>query len=171
MTRRFEAGPLLLLLGAVLLLVSLFLDWYDDAVNAWEAFEALDLVLAAIAVAVGAAAAGLLSPDVAVIDRRWVPLLALAALVVVVSQLLDPPPSVPGDELEAGAWLALAGSVLLALGAVLTFGRVHFAFSYEGRDPRRHVDVVDPAPVQAAAVPPTEPTTPITPSARGGKTT
>jgi hypothetical protein len=162
MTRRFEAGPILLLLGAALLLVSLFLDWYDDALNAWEAFEALDLVLAAIALSVIAAATGLVSPDVAVVDRRWLPWLVLAALAVVVAQILDPPPAVPGDELEAGAWLALGGTLVLAVGALLTFGRVSFAVSFNQRETRRRVDVVDSPRATAPATDPTQPTTPIT---------
>ena len=155
MTRRIEAGPILLLLGALLLLVSLFLDWYDDVLNAWEAFEALDLVLAAVALGLLASAAGLLSPEVDVVDRRWIPWLALIALAVVVSALLDPPPAVQGEERELGACLALASTVLLALGALLTFGRVHFRLDFEGRDPRRRVEVVD-APA-AAATPATTP--------------
>ena len=49
MTRRIEAGPVLVGLGALVLLVSLFLDWYEPDVTAWEAFEVLDLLLAALA--------------------------------------------------------------------------------------------------------------------------
>ena len=40
MTRRLEAGPILVTLGALLLLASLFLDWYEPGISAWEAFEA-----------------------------------------------------------------------------------------------------------------------------------
>ena len=43
MTRRIEAGPVLVGLGALVVLVSVFLDWYQPNVTAWEAFEALDL--------------------------------------------------------------------------------------------------------------------------------
>ena len=35
MTRRLEAGPLLVTLGAVLLLVSLFLHWFTGEITAW----------------------------------------------------------------------------------------------------------------------------------------
>ena len=49
MTRRIEAGPVLVGLGAVVLLISLFLDWYQPGVTAWDAFEVLDLLLAALA--------------------------------------------------------------------------------------------------------------------------
>ena len=57
MTRRLEAGPLLVTLGALLLLVSLFLNWFTGEIRAWEAFEAWDLVL--FLLALGAIAAGL----------------------------------------------------------------------------------------------------------------
>ena len=50
--RRIDAGPLLALLGGLVLLVSLFLDFYEPTFTAWEVFELLDLVLAALAVAV-----------------------------------------------------------------------------------------------------------------------
>ena len=50
MTRRLEAGPLLVTLGALLLLVSLFLDWFAGGATAWQAFEVWDLVLFVLAV-------------------------------------------------------------------------------------------------------------------------
>ena len=62
MTRRIEAGPVLVGLGALILLISLFLDWYQPAVTAWEAFEVLDLLLAALAIAALVAAAGAIRP-------------------------------------------------------------------------------------------------------------
>ena len=60
MTRRLEAGPLLVTLGALLLLVSLFLNWYTGDITAWEApihssFRAEATGLRAVAAAVPAA--------------------------------------------------------------------------------------------------------------------
>ena len=46
--RRIALGPLIGAAGAILLLVSLFLNWYDD-LSAWTSFEVLDLLLAGIA--------------------------------------------------------------------------------------------------------------------------
>ena len=46
MTRRLEAGPLLVTLGALLLLVSLFLNWYTGEITAWQGFEVWDLLSA-----------------------------------------------------------------------------------------------------------------------------
>jgi hypothetical protein len=50
MTRRFEIGPLLIALAAIVLLVALFLRWYGAA-DAWDAFEIADVLLAVLAVA------------------------------------------------------------------------------------------------------------------------
>ena len=50
MARRLELGPLVVALGALLLLVSLFLNWYEPNITAWDAFEVWDLVLAALGV-------------------------------------------------------------------------------------------------------------------------
>lgn len=144
MGHRIEAGPLVAVLGALLLLVSLFLDWYEPGMSAWTSFEALDLVLAGLALAAALAAGGLLAPELAVLDRRWLVPLAVVAVVIVGSQLVNPPPAAAGGrDPESGAWLGLAGSLLMAAGALLSFGRVRFAFTVEGRDPRRRVPVVD----------------------------
>ena len=92
MTRRIEAGPVLVGLGALVLLVSVFLDWYEPNVTAWEAFEVLDLALAALAIAALVAAVGTVRPEAAVIERQALPLIVLALTVIVASQILDPPP-------------------------------------------------------------------------------
>ena len=66
-------------LGALLLLVSLFLPWYAGDVSAWEAFEVWDLVLFVLALGSIAAGVGLTTPDVDVVDRRWLPAAVPAA--------------------------------------------------------------------------------------------
>jgi len=156
MTRRIEAGPVLVALGALVLLVSIFLDWYEPNVTAWEAFEFLDLLLAALAIAALVAAAGALRPDVTVIERQWLPAIAAAVTIVVASQILDPPPPVDGDP-QTGAWLALGAAVVMCVGTLLTLGRVSFALTVEGRDTRRRVSAVDartdPTTSEGPAVP------------------
>jgi hypothetical protein len=137
MARKIEAGPLVALLGAGLLLVSLFLEWFTPGASAWDVFEVLDLLLAAVAIAAALAALGLLAPEIAVLDRRWIAPLAFLALVVVGSQLIDPPPAVADGERGLGAWLALAGALLLVTGALLSFSRVRFAVTIEGRELRQ----------------------------------
>ena len=56
--RSIEAGMLLIGAGAILLFVSLFLEWYEPGIDAWEIFEVWDLVLALLAVTALVAVAG-----------------------------------------------------------------------------------------------------------------
>jgi uncharacterized membrane protein len=142
MTRRIEAGPVLVGLGALLVLVSLFLDWYQPNVTAWEAFEALDLLLTALAVAALVGAVGAIRPEATIIERHWLPAIVAAIAIIVAAQILNPPPSVDGDP-DTGAWLALGAAVVMCIGTLLTLGRVSFALTVEGRDTRRRVSAVD----------------------------
>jgi hypothetical protein len=142
MTRRFEVGPILVALGALLLLVSLFLEWYGP-LNAWEAFEVVDVLLAALAVAALVVAAGQLVPDLDLGDRRWLPMIVVAVAVLVAAELVDPPPAAGGESIEQGAWLAFAAALVMLAGAVLTVGRISFAIAVEGRELRERVAVLD----------------------------
>jgi hypothetical protein len=137
-----------------LLLVALFLDWFGAA-NAWEAFEALDLVLALLALAVLAAVLGVregLGP------RALLPLGVLLTLVVLV-QVVEPPPAVSGADVETGAWLALAGALLVLAGGIMRVARVSIMVDVGRRDVRPRVAAVDrradtaPATPQAAGAP------------------
>ena len=49
--RRIEFAPILAAVGGIVLLVSLFLHWYQPALTAWTVFEVWDVVLAVLAVA------------------------------------------------------------------------------------------------------------------------
>jgi len=148
-TRRFDIGPIVLALGALLLLVGLFLAWYGS-LDAWDAFELTDLVLAALAVAAIVAAVGLIVPDADVLDRRALPWIVGAAFVIVAIEILNKPPAAGGQELGTGAWLAFGGAAVMVLGAVLSLTRVSFALAVERRDRVQRVAAVDHRP------PPTE---------------
>lgn len=155
MTRRFDIGPVLLALGAILLLVSLFLDWYGP-LSAWNAFELTDVVLAVLGVAALVAAVGLLAPELEYVEQRFVPWIVGATFVLVAAELLDPPPAAAGGlTLGTGAWLALASAVVMVVGTVLSLGRVSLKVAVEGRDRRVRV-----APVDHQG-PPTETGTPV----------
>jgi hypothetical protein len=157
MTRRFEVGPMLVALGAIALLASLFMDWYGP-LTAWEAFEVVEVLLAVLAVAALLVAAGLLLPDLEYLERRWLPLIVFGVAVLVAAELVNPPPVAAEDTLESGAWLAFGAALVMLAGAVLTFGRVSFAVSVEGREVREHVPVVDHRQdtTESAAVKPAE---------------
>ena len=143
MTRRLDAGPLLVTLGALLLLVSLFLAWFTGEIAAWEAFEVWDLVLFVLALGAIAVGLGLTAQATDLADRRFLPAAVAGVAVIVASQIIDPPPAAAGQDPDIGAWLALGAALVMCLGAVLTFGRVHLALTVEGRDQRRHVSAVD----------------------------
>ena len=157
MTRRFEVGPMLVALGAIVLLVSLFMDWYST-LTAWEAFEVVEVLLASLAVAALVVAVGLLLPDIEYLERRWLPAIVLGVVVLVTAALIDPPPAAGDETPETGVWLAFAAAAVMLAGAVLTFGRVSFAVSVEGREHREHVAVVDHRQdtTETAAVKPAE---------------
>jgi len=165
MTRRLEAGPLLVTLGALLLLVSLFLEWFTGDLTAWDAFEVWDLVLFVLALAAIAAGMGLTTQDVDLVDRRYLPAAVAVVAVIVASQIIDPPPAAAGQDADAGAWLALGSALVMCLGAVLTFGRVRVALTVEGRDQRRHVSAVDARGPQDPTTDSHEPVQPSEPAA------
>jgi hypothetical protein len=165
LTRRFDIGPFVLALAALVLLVSLFLPWVDygsvarglgaqvagdGSYNAWQLYEITDLLLAGLAIAALVGAIGLLVPDADYIDRRHLPWLVGVAFVLVVNQLLQPPISVRRSDFGLGIWLAFGATIVMGIGALLSLGKVHFAVAVEGRDRRRRVSAVDHRP------PPTE---------------
>ena len=168
MTRRLEAGPLLVTLGALLLLVSLFLNWFTGEITAWEGFEVWDLVLFVLALGAIAAGLGLTAQDTESIDRRFLPAAVAAVAVIVASQILDPPPAATAEDPDTGAWLALGAALVMCAGAVLTFGRVHLALTVEGREPRRRrvaaVDARGPADPTTDNIPAVRP-----PEREGGR--
>jgi hypothetical protein len=140
--RTLEAGALLAGLGSLLLLVSLFLEWYQPGYDAWNAFEVWDLVLALLAIGALVAVASRLGfgPPRPV---SWLAGCAGAVLVIVVHALLDPPPATAGvldADLATGLWLALAAAILMTVGAVLSVARISVAITTAGPVGRDRVD-------------------------------
>ena len=184
--RRFDAGRILVALGAITLLVSLFLDWFEaedefafgDGVSAWTVFEIVDLLLAALAVAaLVAAVEALIRPA----GRTSLPpalarVAGPAALVLVVAALLNHPPAAIGQSIEEGGWIALAGALLMTLGALLGFARIALVVAPREPGPAAGSPAAGPggsvaqAPVatpgQVQAEPPTQPLPPDPPQPR-----
>ncbi|MEA2286913.1 MAG: hypothetical protein QOJ21_2956 [Solirubrobacteraceae bacterium] len=146
MRERFDAGTGLVALGAILLLISLFVDWYDRSGDAWAAFELTDIVLAACAIA---ALVGIV-PRYAGLGRA-VPALCFAAFAIIAVQVIDPPPGARGDALEAGAWLALGAGALMALGAAVSAASISITVDVHGRERRRRTAAIDAREAREAA--------------------
>ncbi len=144
MPQRIDAGPVVAAVGAVLLLLSLFLSWYDPDLAGWEAFETLDLLLGGVAIAAAMLAAGQLGARFAEgIDARLLPLLGAIAVFAVGVTLIDGPPGTEGADIATGAWVALAASVLILVGGMLSAARISVTVTVAGRDVRRRVPAVD----------------------------
>jgi hypothetical protein len=111
-------------LGALLLIVSLFLPWYSaggqDA-TAWETMSVDDilitvsalLVLAAVIIDASERGGGM---SIAALSIAAMP--AAVALVLVVYRVLSPAPKIDVS-LAIGAWLGLIGAVAAAFGILL----------------------------------------------------
>jgi hypothetical protein len=123
---RIEAGPILAGIGALLMLVALFLDWYDGPGTAWEVFEVWDVVLAALALTALYAAFEEVSGREPLAERLLL-LTGLLALVIVLSQVINDPPAASGADRESGLWLALGGAALMAIGGFLAGTHVSVA--------------------------------------------
>ena len=150
-------GPLIAAIGAILLIVSLFLDWYDG-LTGFTVFEFLDLLLTALALgalfALASAVGAVRTPV-----RPGVLLgIGLLALIIVLSQVVNDPPAVAGPsgrDQATGIWLALGGAALMVVGAVLSTARI--AISVEPREGGRAAPTVtrtDEAPTVADEPPP-----------------
>lgn len=123
-------GPLVAAIGAVLLIVSLFLDWYEVDLEGFSIFELLDLLLILMALVTIASLAGGLGLVRAAPSPAVSLGVALLTIFVVVSQLLNDPPAVVNRDAgkEIGIWLALGGAALMVAGSVLAFARISLAF-------------------------------------------
>jgi len=148
MPDRIDARPAVALVGGALLLISLFVTWYQvpavppatgtvDVGNAWNVFESLDLLLAAIGIAALYSAWEQLRGRFRFGDG-WLLAAGLAALAIVASQILDPPVAAGANADPAtGAWLALGAAVALVVAGVLATANVSLAIQLEPRSSER----------------------------------
>jgi hypothetical protein len=139
-----DAGRLLFGLGGLVLLVSLFLDWYGadrESVSAWTAFEIVDLLLATIALAalawVLAELSGRRVPD---LSQAMAMGIAVATLAIVVVNLIDPPPALFGGDPDVGAWMALGAAIAMTIGALMGSTAISITVARRERPAARAVD-------------------------------
>lgn len=116
-------GELVAFAGGVLIAVSLALRWYETpggSLDAWQTFGA-----AVVLLMVSAAAALLLmlatllerSPAVPVAATVWATVLGLAGAIAAIVRVFERPNGASG--LCPGAWIGLAGALLVLAGAWL----------------------------------------------------
>jgi hypothetical protein len=122
--RQVRHEELLALLGAGLILASLFTPWYGGAaagnLDAWETFgPAMALLIAAAcaALAMVISAATERSTALPVSTAVWCVLLGTAAVIAAVVRVLERPDY--STSTCIGVWLGLAGAVTILLGAWL----------------------------------------------------
>ncbi len=115
-------GDMLAFAGALLVVVSLLLAWYEGSssgtLDAWDTFGlavALIVVAAASALAMFVSAVAERSTALAVTASVWAVPLGLAGAIAAVVRLLERPDHATG--LCAGPWLAFAGTLAILAGA------------------------------------------------------
>jgi hypothetical protein len=135
---QLDPGPLVAAIGGGLLIVSLFLDWYEPAISGWTAFETLDLALAGLGLAaLGVLASGSAYPCTddyrSILTGPAASLIGGLAVLIVASQALNHPPAAVDRGGEVGQCLALGGARLMLAGGALGFARLSIAVSVKGR--------------------------------------
>jgi hypothetical protein len=142
---QLAVGPLIASVGAVLLIVSLFLDWYEG-VTGFTAFEFLDLLLVLLALVTIfslAGGMGLVKPAPSPTVSLAV---ALFTIFVILTQIINDPPAVvlSGTDQDIGIWLALSGAALMVAGGVLGYASISLAFEPRSRGTDGDVTGVTP---------------------------
>jgi hypothetical protein len=132
---QLAVGPLVAAVGALLLIVSLFLDWYETYTG-FTVFEFLDLLLVLLALATIFSLAGGLGLVRPAVSPGVSLAVALFTVLVVLSQIFNDPPAVigPGPDKDIGIWLALSGAALMVAGAVLGYAHISLALETRPRD-------------------------------------
>jgi uncharacterized membrane protein HdeD (DUF308 family) len=119
--RKLRSGELLALVGAILLIVAFTRPWYENStglLDAWDTFgPAVVLLLVAVCVALALVVSTVTERSAAlpVATGVWCVLFGLIAVISAVVRVLERPDH--ATALCAGAWLALAGGVLILTGA------------------------------------------------------
>ena len=118
---RMRLGEMAALVGAVCIVVALTLPWYENLegkLSAWDTFgPAVVLLMLAAVAGLGLALATLTerSPAFPIAAAVWSTLFGIVGLIAAVVRVVERPDS--ATMLCAGAWLALAGAALVAIGS------------------------------------------------------
>lgn len=121
--KRLRVGELLAALGAASIVVSLLVRWYEAPVgelDAWDTFgPAVVLLLATLCAALAMVVSAVTERSTAlpVSTAVWSVLLGLIGVIAAIVRALERPEH--AYSVCIGAWLALAGAVLVLVGAWL----------------------------------------------------
>ena len=118
---RLRAGEILALTGALAVLFTLTLDWYENAersFDAWDTFGpamAFTLIAALAALALVVTTLTERSTAFPVAAQVWSVLFGLFGVIAAIVRVLERPNG--ATSLCAGAWVALAGTILILAGS------------------------------------------------------
>jgi hypothetical protein len=118
---RLRVGEAMVLVGAVCVIVALTLPWYENLEGKLDAWDTFGLGVVLLMIAAAAALVLVLSTvterstALPVAASVWSTLFGMVAVIAAVVRLLERPHS--AISLCAGAWVALAGAVLIAAGS------------------------------------------------------
>jgi O-antigen/teichoic acid export membrane protein len=118
--RRLRAGEWVASISGVVLLVSLFLPWYEPDASGWEALAAIDVLLAFVAasgVLVGIVTAVQRVPAVPIATSALVMISGTFGVLLVLFRVIDLPDGAAGR--EWALWLGLAGAAGIVAGAFI----------------------------------------------------
>jgi hypothetical protein len=139
--RTIDLSTALVGIGAIAVLVSLFLDWYSPGLRAWDVFEIVDWALFGLAIA--ALVVLVIETTGATPPSQRLGWICGILAVIVIAQLLDPPPAAHGATREIGAWVALGGGALMVAGAVMAMAELSVTIGVAGRERRLRTSAVD----------------------------
>jgi peptidoglycan/LPS O-acetylase OafA/YrhL len=125
-SRRLRHGESIALAGAIAVAISLTLPWYENAhgkLDAWDTFGAgvaLLIIAGSLALMLAVATVSERSPAWPITAAVWGSLLGFFASIAALIRVLERPQH--ATMLCAGAWLGLAGALLILLGCWLSMG-------------------------------------------------
>ncbi len=117
--RRLRAGEWIAGVAGLVLLVSLFLSWYDGQTG-WESLGILDVILALVAldaIALPIVTAAYRVPALPLAHQSLTVLIAAVAVLLVLGRVLNIPDW--ADAREGGLWLGLLATLGVVVGGLL----------------------------------------------------
>jgi hypothetical protein len=148
--RRLRAGEWLAGLGGAALIASLFLPWYGRGpadLSGWEAFDAIDVVIAVLALggpALAVLAATQRTTAIPIAFAALVTLDALVVAVIVLLRLLNLPE--PASERDLGVYVGVGAALVMLAGGMAAMRDQRIPGRMRGIDPSQVETLPAPRP-------------------------